>query len=321
MDAGMPRNTAAAFALIVALFHVDSAGAPPDSIVDELDVTRIPDKRIVDCLLQGQIRKLGTTIYQLPPRPVRLPAIDCEIRGGDFLVYDRANFATSLSHWLSLAKKGDVKAQIYVGEIFERGLGRQPDYRRAADWYRMAAEAGSPVAQINLAQLYEKGLGVPPDPVEAARLYELAFGPALDDSVSLDPGSIDDPAEKIRELEAKLKETQRQAAALTARLKAAQQNLSGAERDLEEQQRAEQRLEDELAAAQERYDRAAAGGDRAGALKQALDRTRTRLSEQQAVIARLQDEIDRNRRQVDAYESDFARISELEAQLDRKSVV
>ena len=114
----------------------------------------------MDCLLQGQIRKLGNNIYQSPPRPVRLPAVECDIRGGDLLVYDRASFSASLSHWLELAKSGDVNAQIYVGEIFERGLGREPDYAQAAAWYKKAAESGNPSAQIALAQLYEKGLGV-----------------------------------------------------------------------------------------------------------------------------------------------------------------
>jgi hypothetical protein len=287
--------------------------------VDDIKVTEVPDKRIVDCLLQGQIRKLGTTVYQMPPRPMQLPAVDCEIRGGDFLVYDRASFATSLAHWLSLAKQDDINAQVYVGEIFERGLGREPDFVQAANWYRQAAESGSPVAQINLAQLYEKGLGVPQDPSEAARLYRLAFGPALADNVALDPGSIDDPAEKIRVLETRLESARQEAAALTAQLQAAQQGLARAEQDLLQQERAERRLKGELEAVQSRYDQVQASGGQRDALKQELDRTSLELGEQQNVTARLRDEIDRNRRQIGAYETDFTRVAELESQLQAQT--
>ena len=318
MNVGNSRSAFAGFALVVGLFHLDSVGAPSELIAnDELDikVSQVPDKRIVDCLLQGQIRKLGTTVYQLPPKPERLPAVDCEIRGGDFLVYDRASFATSLSHWLGRAKEGDVNAQVYVGEIFERGLGREPDFAQAANWYRQAAEAGSPVGQINLAQLYEKGLGVPQDPAQAAHLYELAFGPGLGGSVGLDPGSIDVPEEKVRVLEERLAKTQREAAALTEQLALSQENLARAEQNLEQQQVAEQRLQEELVAAQARYDQVDAAGDEREALKEGLDRSTAELREQQNVVARLQDEIGRNRRQIDAYQSDFDRIAELEAQL------
>ena len=165
------RNASVCLLVLVAQPQLNSA----DAQIPAEDI-EISDKRIVDCLLQGHIRKLGTTIYQAPPRPVKIPAVDCEIRGGDFLVFDRASYASTMSHWLGLAKGGDVNAQIYLGEIFERGMGREPDYEQAVAWYGKAAESGNPVAQINLAQMYEKGLGVDKNPLEAERLYGLAFG-------------------------------------------------------------------------------------------------------------------------------------------------
>lgn len=278
----------------------------------------IPDKRIVDCLLQGQIHKLGNTVYQMPPRPVKLPAIDCEIRGGDFLLYDRASFASSLAHWLGLAKDGDVKAQVYVGEIFERGLGREPDYSRAADWYRQAAEAGSPEAQISLAQLYEKGLGVPRDPDKAERLYQMAFGPDLAPTVALDPGSIDEPAERIRVLEQRLQEAEREATALRDELRAARVSLAHAEQDLRQQEAEEERLKLELEAAQARHD-AASGNAAEDETSAELEATKNALADQQRIVGRLKDEIDRNREQIRAYETDFDQVTELQAQLSEQS--
>ena len=119
-----------------------------------------------------------------------------------------------MSHWLSLAKQGDVNAQIYLGEIFERGLGREPDYAQAAAWYGKAAETGHPAAQISLAQLYEKGLGVDQNSAEAERLYALAFGAGSGETVALDPGSLDDPANRIQRLELNLSTTRDEAQAI-----------------------------------------------------------------------------------------------------------
>ena len=39
---------------------------------------------IVDCLLPGQVRRLGNTTYMTPRRPIRTTAQDCAIRGGEY---------------------------------------------------------------------------------------------------------------------------------------------------------------------------------------------------------------------------------------------
>ncbi len=132
---------------------------------------------VVDCLLPGQVRQLGTRLtYQTPRRPVKTSASDCEVRGGEYVAYDRANFSTSLNIWLPRAKQGDPQAQTYVGEIFERGLGTQTDYRAAAEWYRKAADQGYSRAQINLGYLLESGLGVEKNLTEAMNWYRVASG-------------------------------------------------------------------------------------------------------------------------------------------------
>ena len=280
------------------------------------------DKRMVDCLLQGQIRKLGSTIYQMPPRPVKLPARDCEIRGGDFLVFDRANFASSLGHWLGLAKGGDADAMVYVGEIFERGLGRdEPDYAQAVVWYQRAAETGHPVAQISLAQMYEKGLGVQQDPAVAEQLYREAFGPMVSDNVTINPGSLDDPADRLQRLEQQLDKTRQDAAELEQQLAAAQENLSDAESDLQQRQAEEQRLIAQLAEVENHVNSAASGSAELDAARQELNRRNYELAEQQDTIARLQEEIDRNEGQIVAYEGEIDRVELLEARLQEQSAM
>ncbi|MEW8664674.1 MAG: hypothetical protein AB2557_19650, partial [Candidatus Thiodiazotropha sp.] len=105
----------------------DDASAP---------VSGNPDKfLIVDCLLPGQVRKLGANMtYLSPRRPVKTTASECEIRGGEYVAFDRADYRTSLHVWLPQAQEGDPVAQNYVGEIYEKGLGIQPDYTTAAAW-------------------------------------------------------------------------------------------------------------------------------------------------------------------------------------------
>ena len=159
-----------------------SACAATNSTVEEHSSATIPPEEVdkllvVDCLLPGQIRKLGTSFtYLTPRRPIKTSASDCEIRGGEYVAYDRSNYATALRVWLPQAQAGDPMAQTYVGEIYERGLGLEPDYGLAIQWYRKAAEQGYSRAQINLGSLYEQGLGVPKDPVTALNWYRKASG-------------------------------------------------------------------------------------------------------------------------------------------------
>ena len=173
---------------------------------------------VVDCLLPAQVRQLGTGFTYLAPRQaIKTSGSDCEIRGGEYVASDRAGGAAALRVWLPQATQGDKIAQTYVGEIFEKGLGAQPDYQAAATWYRKAADQGYSRAMINLGFLYEKGLGVEKDPVAALNWYRKASG--LSEGIRLD-GDV--PANR----EAELKE-------LRNELERARQQLDRARKDLE----------------------------------------------------------------------------------------
>jgi hypothetical protein len=187
-----------------------AASMPPDSTPGAADLLLV-----VDCLLPGQIRQLGQrTVYIGARRPVRTTARDCQIRGGEYVAYDRADFRSALAAWSPIAEQGDLEAQVIVGEIHERGLGVQPDHAAAARWYRTAAEAGNRRAQINLANLLERGLGVPPDPRSALEWYRRAAGAS--GPGDLDPGTLGDP----RAIDA----TRAELAAVQERLKALEQD-------------------------------------------------------------------------------------------------
>lgn len=162
----------------------------------------------VDCMLPGQVRQLGSRMtYLAQGRAVRTSAADCEIRGGEYVAYDRANYGTALKVWLPGAEGGDKEAQTNVGEIYERGVGGAPDYKQAAFWYRKAADQGYPRALINLGFLYEQGRGVPQDPVAALKLYRQAAG--LPGTVSLEAAPAAAPSVSAAELDALRKELER----------------------------------------------------------------------------------------------------------------
>lgn len=166
--------------------YQQAAGARDDPKTIERLVGQAEDLTVVDCLLPGKMRRMGHTItWVTRPRPVKQTATDCEILGGQYILFDRANPDTALSVWMSAAEAGDATAQTYVGEIYERGLGRPRDYAAAALWYRKAADQGNPRAQLRLGTLYEKGLGVERDPVRALDLYRKAAGLSEDKVVYL----------------------------------------------------------------------------------------------------------------------------------------
>ena len=135
------------------------------------------DLLVVNCLLPGQLRQLGNrTTYMSARRPVRTTALDCRVRGGEYVLRDRANLKSAMKVWLQAARSGDAEAQTTLGEIFEQGLGVPPDYDAARRWYEMAAAQEDARALTNLGNLYERGLGVAQDPAMALQLYRRAAG-------------------------------------------------------------------------------------------------------------------------------------------------
>lgn len=56
---------------------------------------------------------------------------------------------------LAMAEKGDSRAQYFLGEMHEQGLGTRQDVDEAFKWYAKAAEQGDPWAKRKLANRKE----------------------------------------------------------------------------------------------------------------------------------------------------------------------
>ena len=173
------RSWVARGAISIAPVLLMTAAAAPSSSEQQAatqGMARRSDLEIVDCLLPGQVRQLGNSTYLTQRRPVRTTTAECSIRGGEYVAYDRADLKSALRVWMQSAQDGDPEAQTNVGEIFERGMGVEPDFAAAASWYQKAADKGYSRALFNLGTLYEQGQGVDQDQLKALNLYRQASG-------------------------------------------------------------------------------------------------------------------------------------------------
>ena len=86
----------------------------------------------------------------------------------------RNDYHAAYEIWLSLAERGDIRAQYNLGVLYDRGRGVPQNFAQAARWYLAAAEQGHLDAQVTLGFAYEKGRGVARDLGEAAKWYRAA---------------------------------------------------------------------------------------------------------------------------------------------------
>ena len=219
-------------------------------------VRNAEDLMVVDCLLPGQIRKLGRQATFLSARrPVRTTQADCEIRGGEYVSHDRANYQTALKVWLEGAMSGSPEAQNNVGEIYSKGLGTEPDYGMAFQWFKKAADQGYGRAKINLGYLYEQGLGVAQDQAMALNLYREASG--IQDELlyaSVVQVQISARDEKITGLQQQVQEGEVESAQLREQVQKLQRELQERRGALEAARRELSSTQEKLAQARRQQD-------------------------------------------------------------------
>lgn len=215
----------AAFTLAPAFLIVASAATPSDKAAATRGMIKRSDLEIVDCLLPGQVRQLGNATYLTQRRPIRTTASECNIRGGEYVAYDRADLKSALRIWMDTAQSGDPEAMTNVGEIYERGMGVEPDFTEAAAWYQKAADKNYSRAIFNLGTLYEQGLGVPQDQLKALNLYRQASG-LSEDSLIYTSAAQREQEELRKELESAIGERDTQLSLLQKQLQDLQDQLS-----------------------------------------------------------------------------------------------
>lgn len=272
------------------------------------------DLMIIDCLLPGQVKKLGTqTTYISARRPIKTTATDCEIRGGEYVSFDRADYATALKIWLPQAQAGDPEAQTYVGEIYEKGLGLKPDYEAAAHWYAKAAEQNFSRAQINLGNLYEKGLGVVADKARALNLYRMAAGLKGDDLLyasTMEAHAVSQ--QELTRLKDEVAFKNQQLAATQAQLNKARQELAQRKQALTQAQQQQKNLEAALLAQESK-----AIHEQSSALitqlRGELQKAQAQVESQRQLLASLDQQVRQYDSEVAVTSQDISRTSSLVA--------
>jgi hypothetical protein len=254
-----------------------SAGLPVEA--KKPTVRNPEDMLIVDCLLPGQVRRLGAqATFMSARRPIRTTQADCQIRGGEYVAYDRANYQTALKVWMEQASAGSAEAQNYVGEIYLKGLGIEPDYEMAALWLQRAASQGFNRARVNLGFLYEQGLGVPEDRARALALYREASG-ATDELLFASAVQVELQARdaEIGSLRQTVEQQRQEGAQLRARIAELESQLASRRQALQASQAELQATQSRLAEA-----RQATGADFV-----AVDRQRQAVGAREAEVQQL----------------------------------
>ena len=93
--------------------------------------------------------------------------------------FDNGDYATAFTKLIPLAKAGNIKAQVKLGEMYADVMlwehsNIRDNYAESVKWYKLAAEAGDAEAQFCLGLMYYDGRGVEQDYAEAAKWYRLA---------------------------------------------------------------------------------------------------------------------------------------------------
>ena len=77
-----------------------------------------------------------------------------------FSAYINEDYKTAFHKFESLANNGNVRAQFYLGSMYETGNGIKKDLNAALHWYGRSAEQGNVDALWNLGLMYAEGTGV-----------------------------------------------------------------------------------------------------------------------------------------------------------------
>jgi general secretion pathway protein A len=117
--------------------------------------------------LQAQKKEVSKRFRLLKPVPRFVETVSEKyIKGSNF--YEQGEHKKAAVWFRKAAEQGHAKAQSNLGVMYSEGQGVGKDYNEAVKWCRQAAEQGYAQAQTNLCIMYSEGKGVEQDYNEAA---------------------------------------------------------------------------------------------------------------------------------------------------------
>ena len=95
------------------------------------------------------------------------------------------DYQTASREFRKLAENGQVEAQRFLGQMYDKGLGVPQNYKEAVSWYKRAAEQKDPAAQYHLGLKYANGHGVAENQLQAYIWFAISFNNGYD--IAADP--------------------------------------------------------------------------------------------------------------------------------------
>jgi TPR repeat protein len=90
------------------------------------------------------------------------------------VAFQAGRFSEAFQAWHVAADHGDATAALYLGVLYDTGIGVPQGSGQALVWYQRGTEDGSPTAILNVGVMYDSGRGAALDPESAATWYERA---------------------------------------------------------------------------------------------------------------------------------------------------
>ena len=140
------------------------------------------------CFVDGEIPDYDERIKRLCDKFVKsiLPATDSHLKvsakhSSPEALYEKAEgcfngeYLEEAFSWFKRAADKDYpEAQFRLGELFEKGVGCQPDNEKAFYWFERAAQSGLPIAEYRTGLCYEHGVGCEEDLGKAKAYFKRA---------------------------------------------------------------------------------------------------------------------------------------------------
>lgn len=115
---------------------------------------------------------LGTPVVELPLQD-STEQISPQL-GTAIADFEAQRYRSALGPLLMLGGGGDATAQLYLGDMYAKGLEVIRDEASGVDWYRKSAEQGNTQAMLRLGNAYLSGIGATRDHAQAFEWFSRA---------------------------------------------------------------------------------------------------------------------------------------------------
>jgi TPR repeat protein len=97
--------------------------------------------------------------------------------------FNKGDISAAVNDYSIAAEKGDTRAMVMLGRMYDEGQGVPQNYSEAFKWFRQAVEHGADLS-FNIAVIYQDGRGVLQDNVRAHMWYNISSAREGNDGIA-----------------------------------------------------------------------------------------------------------------------------------------